>query len=556
MSQVGSRSSWLKFPVLALFVLALQVSTAAQHEMGSEREGPQSDQRLAKERELGGSVHKDLRCSECHGEMEIEMGPGRVDPVETCGSCHKRALNAYLLSVHAVAFRRGTPHTATCIECHGSHSVQAIKNSEAPTSKLLVSTETCARCHGALSLTAMHRLPPNVVPDYRASFHGLFAALGDQRVANCASCHGYHEIRPSWDPLSTVNRANLGQTCGACHEGATASFATGGIHHRPDTPGHKVVDIVRAMYLMMITITIGLMLAHNGLDFWGRLRERWSIRRDRMRTSEPLASELNAKIPTDVKLDETPANYFRFSIAERIQHWTLAASFILLALTGFALKYTWNIPGLDAQQGTSWRGLLHRGAAVVFIALAIYHVGYMILTRRGRFNLHALVPRIRSLRDVACRCAACFRLGPPSSLDWRDLIQTVKYNVGLTNTRPAMGRFTYAEKMEYFALIWGSVVMIITGLILWFAVPFLNRFKYWVFDLATVVHFYEAVLATLAIIVWHFYFTIFNPHVFPLSKTMLSGRISREEMERDHALELNSLEGERSKKAPNLPPES
>ena len=117
-----------------------------------------------------------------------------------------------------------------------------------------------------------------------------------------------------------------------------------------------------------------------------------------------------------------------------------------------------------------------------------------------------------------------------------------------------MGRFTYAEKMEYFALIWGSVVMIVTGLILWFEVPFLNRFKYWVFDLATVLHFYEAVLATLAIVVWHFYFTIFNPHVFPLSKTMLTGRIDREEMEREHALELKSLEGERSTKEPNSVP--
>ena len=547
MSKVGNRSSWLKCLVLALVVLAVPVWIVAQREMESESEDRQSDQRAAKQRELSASVHKNLACSECHGEMEMEIGPGSVDPVETCGSCHKRALQAYLPSIHAVAFRRGTPHTAACVECHGSHSVQAIKNPQSPTSKLLVSTETCGRCHGSLSLTAMHRLPANVVPDYRASFHGLSAALGDQRVANCASCHSYHEVRPSWDPLSTVNHANLAQTCGACHPGTTASFATGGIHHRPDTPGHKVVDVVRAMYLTMITITIGLMLAHNGLDFWRRARDRWFRRRPKSAQDKPLPPEGEAKIPR-------ASTYLRFSIAERIQHWTLAASFITLALTGFALKYTWNIPGLAAQQGALWRGLLHRGAAVVFIALAVYHVGYMTLTRRGRLNLRALVPRIRSIRDVACRCAACFRLGPPSIPDWRDLIQTVKYNLGLASTRPAMGRFTYAEKMEYFALLWGSVIMIITGLILWFEVPFLNRFKYWVFDLATVVHFFEAVLATLAIIVWHFYFTIFNPHVFPLSKTMLTGKISREEMEREHALELNSLEVQRSNKEPNAAP--
>ena len=558
MSPVGSSSSWLKFSVLALFVLALPVWNAAQHEMESEDEGRQSNQSAAKKRELSSSVHKNLACLECHGEMEMEMGPGRVDPVETCGSCHKRALNDYLPSVHAVAFRRGTPHAATCVECHGSHSVQAIKNPQAAVSTLLVSTETCGRCHGSLSLTAMHRLPANVVPDYRASFHGLSAALGDQRVANCASCHSFHEIRPSWDPLSTVNRTNLARTCGGCHEGATASFATGGIHHRPDTPGHKFVDVVRVMYLMMINVTIGLMLVHNGLDFWGRVRERWlRPRRAKSAPNKPLVPEGELKIFGEVDQRSESgreSTFFRFTIVERIQHWTLAASFILLAVTGFALKYTWNIPGLEAQQGAVWRGYIHRAAAVVFMALAVYHVGYMIFTRRGRLNVRALVPRIRSLRDLACRCAACFRLGPPSVPDWRDLIQTVEYNLGLTSTRPAMGRFTYAEKMEYFALIWGSVVMIVTGLILWFEVPFLNRFKYWVFDLATVLHFYEAVLATLAIVVWHFYFTIFNPHVFPLSKTMLTGRIDREEMEREHALELKSLEGERSTKEPNSVP--
>ena len=552
MSHLRSSSCLPKGPVLAFILLAIPLCVAAQHEMGFERGGRQSDQRAAKERELAASVHKNLTCSECHGHMEMEMGPGRVDSVETCGGCHKRALSAYLPSVHAVAFRRGTPHTATCVECHGSHSVEASKNPQAATTKLLVSRETCGRCHGSLSLTAMHRLPANVVPDYQASFHGLSAALGDQRVANCASCHSFHEVRPSWDPLSTVNRANLAQTCGACHPGAVATFATGGIHHRPDTPGHKFVDFVRAMYLMMITITISLMLVHNGLDFWGRARDRWL--RGSAKGAHHQLSPLqgNERLPREtdqLSASARKSSYLRFTVAERIQHWTLAISFIVLAVTGFALKYTWPIPGFEPQQGALWRGFIHRSAAVVFIALVVFHVGYMSLTRRGRLNLRGLVPRIRSVRDLACRCAACFRLGPPSVPDWRDLIQTVKYNLGFASTRPPMGRFTYAEKMEYFALIWGSVVMIVTGLILWFSVPFLNRFKYWVFDLATVVHFYEAVLATLAIIVWHFYFTIFNPHVFPLSKTMLTGRISREEMEREHTLELSALEQERSDRA-------
>ena len=109
---------------------------------------------------------------------------------------------------------------------------------------------------------------------------------------------------------------------------------------------------------------------------------------------------------------------------------------------------------------------------------------------------------------------------------------------------PAMGRFNYTEKLEYFGLVWGSIVMIVTGLVLWFETPFLHRFQYWAFELATTVHFYEAVLATLSILVWHFYFTIYNPGVFPISTTMLTGTIDREEMERNHALELETIEKE------------
>jgi cytochrome b subunit of formate dehydrogenase len=96
--------------------------------------------------------------------------------------------------------------------------------------------------------------------------------------------------------------------------------------------------------------------------------------------------------------------------------------------------------------------------------------------------------------------------------------------------------------MEYFALIWGGVVMVGTGLALWYEVPFLNRFPFWSFQLATAVHLYEAVLATLAIVVWHFYFTMLNPDVFPMSKTMITGQVTREEMAREHPEELREID--------------
>jgi cytochrome b subunit of formate dehydrogenase len=284
---------------------------------------------------------------------------------------------------------------------------------------------------------------------------------------------------------------------------------------------------------MMIGLTVGLMLAHNAIDFWRRALERWRRRRKGGETGHRRRGGSGA--------DPSPA-YVRFTVNERLQHWVLAASFGVLVLTGFALVFSWRVPVLEAERGVWLRAFAHRAAAVTFMGLAVYHIAYVALTRRGRHNLRALVPRLRSARDLVCRCAACLRLGPPSVSDWRDLVETVKYNLGLRPTRPAMGRFTYAEKMEYLALVWGSVVMILTGLALWFEVPFLNRFPYWAFDLATVVHYYEAVLATLAILVWHFYYTIFNPDVFPLSKAMVTGELERDEMEREHPQELKALE--------------
>jgi hypothetical protein len=172
------------------------------------------------------------------------------------------------------------------------------------------------------------------------------------------------------------------------------------------------------------------------------------------------------------------------------------------------------------------------------MGLAVYHLGYLVLTARGREMARAILPRVRSVVDLACCGGACLRLGPPSVADWRELLETLRYNLGLTAARPAYGRFAYWEKMEYWALVWGILVMVVTGLVLWFAIPFLNRFPYWALDLFRTVHRYEAILATLAIVVWHLYATMINPDVFPLNQAMTRGTLTYEEMLREHPRDL------------------
>ena len=503
-----------------------QCGTCHAPSLSAYREGVHGSE-LERDNNLGTAT-----CTSCHTAHSVArpdrawstVAPARV--ASTCAACHLEADVQYSGSVHAIATARGAPHSGTCVDCHGSHVIPRATGPTSPTSALQVSGATCGRCHGSVQLTEMHRLPASIVSDFRGSFHGLAGALGDRRVANCASCHGYHEVRPSWDPQSRISPANLPTTCGQCHTGAAPGFASGGIHHLPRTFGHRLVELARLMYRMMIVGIIGLMLLHNGLDFF----RRWRDRRTARRHAGPTAATTDS--PT----------YQRFTLNERVQHWTLAGSFITLAVTGFALTEGWNVPWVSGQTGATVRAATHRVAAVVFMVLALYHLGYVVFTTRGRQTIRAMVPGLRSAANVVCCAASCLRLGPPSTSDWRNLIHTVKYNLGLTSERPRHGRFTYAEKMEYFALAWGAVVMIATGLALWFEVPFLNRFPFWSFELATVVHLYEALLASLAIVVWHFYFTMFNPDVFPVSKAMITGQVTREEMEHEHPEELCEIE--------------
>lgn len=224
-------------------------------------------------------------CTGCHaahgsvGARAPNSPIARARVADTCGTCHIEAIVAYKQSVHAAAFERGDRHAATCVDCHGFHRIESPAAPASELSKLQRSGNTCARCHGSLPLMQRHEVSVAVVADFRGSFHGLAGALGDRRVANCASCHGYHEIRNSADTLSSINPANLSRTCGTCHPGAVAGFARGGIHHVPRNLGHRVVDWVRVMYRMMIVLVVGGMAVHNLVD----LRRRWLDRRGRQK---------------------------------------------------------------------------------------------------------------------------------------------------------------------------------------------------------------------------------------------------------------------------------
>ncbi|MGQ9510088.1 MAG: formate dehydrogenase subunit gamma [Thermodesulfobacteriota bacterium] len=220
--------------------------------------------------------------------------------------------------------------------------------------------------------------------------------------------------------------------------------------------------------------------------------------------------------------------YLRMTLNERLQHINLFINFTILVITGFALSFPtafWATPITEIPAGMTLRGFLHRLSGVAIVFLGGYHLLYCSFTKRGRGIIKDMIPTWK---------------------DTVDLLETLKNNLFINRPPKVikMGRFNFREKFEYFGLIWGTLVMTITGFILWFEVEWLKYFPQWTYNLARTIHFYEAVLATLTILVWHFYSVIFNPDVYPMNWAWITGELTEHEMEMEHGLELEKIKAE------------
>ena len=386
-----------------------------------------------------------------------------------------------------------------CTDCHGEHSIQKHTNQASPVSAGRI-RETCGTCHGNVRLSARFGMPVDRLVSYDASFHGLAAKSGNQTVANCASCHGVHNILPSDDPKSTVNAKNLAQTCGKCHAGAGQRFAISPVHIVENGAESTAVRWVRWFYSLLIPLVIGLMLLHNSGD--------WARKVYRLRFGAAGAAG-------DIEAVE-PSPEVRMLPFERVQHAVLAISFIVLVWTGLALKYPdqwWARPLLLWESRWPMRSLIHRAAAVVFIAVSVTHAVSLVVNAGLRRHWKELWPRGSDLVEAVGGTA---------------------YNLGLRSSPAARSAHSYIEKAEYWAVVWGAIVMIVTGVMLWANNIMLALLpKNWL-DVATSVHFYEAVLAAMAIVVWHFYSVIFDPDVYPMDMAWFNGRSVRKKSESEN----------------------
>jgi cytochrome b subunit of formate dehydrogenase len=212
--------------------------------------------------------------------------------------------------------------------------------------------------------------------------------------------------------------------------------------------------------------------------------------------------------------------YPRFRLGARIEHAILMVSFTILGLTGLPQKYAataWGETMIDLMGGIELVRVIHRWAAFILVLGSVYHIftsAYRFFVKRERMRMI------------------------PVRQDLYDLVNTVRYNLGLIPTPPKLPKFNFGEKFEYWAVVWGTAIMTITGFMLWNPIAIAVFLPGEMIPAAKAAHGGEALLAVLSILIWHMY----NVHIKHFNPSMFTGYLPREQMEEEHALELERLE--------------
>lgn len=213
-------------------------------------------------------------------------------------------------------------------------------------------------------------------------------------------------------------------------------------------------------------------------------------------------------------------SFTRFDLFQRIEHIVLLTSFTTLAITGLPQKYIAapiSLAILRLLGGIESTRTIHHIAAVVLMAVSVFHILSVL------YRVLVLGAKLSML---------------PWFDDVKHLFQDIGYYLGLREHKAHYGRYSYAEKMEYLAVVWGTVVMALTGFMMWNPITTTRWLPGEAIPAAKTAHGMEAVLAVLAIILWHFY----HVHIRHWNKSMFTGQLSREEMEHEHPAELAQIE--------------
>jgi cytochrome b subunit of formate dehydrogenase len=449
-------------------------------------------------------------CASCHDGHLVLAAKDPASTVnrehvsQTCGKCHTGVSEAYQTSIHGQQAAKGDTQAPVCTDCHSAHAIR-----RADTQAFMLDiVGQCGHCHDQPAADGSRRT--SFYDTYRRSYHGQVTGLGSTRAARCSDCHGAHDIRRIADPASKLSAANRLETCRQCHPGAPPQLAQFQSHadHR-DAKRYPLLYAVWWYFVIVMSCSFGFFSLHSLL--W-LLRS--SIERFRHGPHPHVAHSGRA--------------VRRFNRVDRVNHALGIVSFFGLALTGLPLFYAdkpWARSLADLLGGVRTAGLLHRVCAIMLIAnFAVHGVG--VLDRLRQLGLRKLL------------------FGPTSMLPkWRDVTDCLGmirwFLVG--GKKPAFECWAYWEKFDYVADLGGSGIIGLSGLLLWFPQFFSHLLPGWAFNIAMLVHGYEALLAIGFIFTIHF----FNAHLrlekFPVDDAIFTGRIPEDEFKHERQDEYDRL---------------
>ncbi|OFW44602.1 MAG: cytochrome C [Acidobacteria bacterium RIFCSPLOWO2_12_FULL_67_14b] len=445
-------------------------------------------------------------CYNCHDAHYVyPLGStGRADwrmsiPL-VCGKCHEKQREVYRSSVHGKeVLQKGNPAAAICSDCHTTHDIE----SPAVESAKLAIVKNCGGCHTESFRT------------YTETYHGQVHKLGYTYTAKCYDCHGGHTVQRASDPASRVHPDNRLATCQQCHKNASKGF----VSFEPHATTH---DFERYPHVwlaakFMIALLLGVFLffwTHTALWFYREYRDR----------KEGKARPHVA----GVELHAQGRQFQRFGPVWRLAHLVFAVSVMTLVLTGMAVFFAetdWAKIVVAMFGSPKVAAVAHRTAAAIMLGIFFVHLVYLL----GRIG--------RSWRSFKW-------FGPvslvPNWQDLKDIIAMFEWFIG-RRPRPQFDRWTYWEKFDYWAVFWGMAIIGGSGFMLAVPEATASVLPGWVFNVATIVHGEEAVLAAVFLFTVHFFNNHFRPDKFPLDTVMFTGAVPLEEFRREHALEYQRL---------------
>jgi hypothetical protein len=491
------------------------ISDLKRHTSGEEMPGAPECVRCHKKEtaEHYASVHmlNDITCADCHHDLHSHRywQEDKRIAVAKCTECHPDTHDVYANSIHGTALEAGNMDSAACFDCHGLHEIKPLGD---PTSheNREFHTRVCMVCHADREMMDRSGVNTVAVSSYMASYHGKNYRLGyPELVAGCADCHTSHGVLPASHEDSTVHPNHLVETCAQCHPGATPLFAQ--FYSHGDHSDRENYPILYWTFVVMTSLLLSVFAI-----FWIHTML-WMFRgfvENREKKAALIAGHVHV-IPGAHTI------YRRFNRLHIFLHLLVIISFLGLSLTGLPLKFAdqaWARILMGWYGGAANAAFLHRiGAVITFVyfAAAIAMSFHFLFIRKDikgiwlqrLFGPDSLCPNLRDIQDVSGMVRWFLFRGP----------------------KPTFERWTYWEKFDFLAVFWGMFAIGGSGLMLWFPEFFGLFLPGWFFNVATIVHSDEALLATGFIFTVHFFNTHGRPEKFPMDFVIFNGEMSKEE---------------------------